>query len=687
MAYRNALELYLHILDKDPGDVHARQRVAECYVKLNDPSSARALYSSLVKEKNIPPSVKYEYADVLCSTLQYNEAIMWYEDYGKAVPKDPLPKEKIDFINHINLYYRDTVFFRLGEININSDHADFGPQIYKDGLVFVSSRDHDQFIKRQSMASEHHEEALLNLFYAKKTNDNKFGSVEFFGGYHLKSIYHDGPITFYDHYRKAAFTRNSMTHAHGKTIPDSLGRINLKIFFADVEQSGALKNVTSFEHNNDHYSTAHTTFSSNGQTMFFASDKGGGLGGADIYYSRREGGKWSKPVNAGKSINTSGDEFYPFLSNDSTLYFASSGHGGFGGLDVFVSNRRKGVFQKARNLGSPINTSRDDFSLITDSTGRAGYLASNRKGDGTSDDIFFFKANHNYSYGVTRELGNPTHVIPNASIYMKDEHDNLIDSLQSDENGYFRIDLPLNQVYIISAKKPGYETLENISYINKERNLGVDSLLFELWKQDLTVKGIIYSKESQTKLAGATVTLMNLTDNTADSLVVGENGQYVFPVYPNKKYRIKVSKSGFVQGGFTLDTKDIYKGELVNDVVVEEVYIEKVTIHFDYNKSELSSASIRELDQIARTMRNFPDATLIIRAHADSRGSEEYNQRISNQRAEVTRQYIDKKGIATKRIDAKGFGEVLILNRCSDGVECTEEDHFLNRRAELKVQK
>lgn len=684
MAWRNALVLYLRITEKDPADLHARQRIAECYDKLNDPASSKLWYTTLLEEPGVSSSVNYEYAEVLCENGEYEEAKRYYELYRQVVPDDSRTNDKLEFIRKLDYYLRDSILYRIKPLPINSSHADFGPQYFRDGLVFVSSRDRDLLIKRQSLASESEDEALLNIYYSRRdTLSKSLGAVTLFGSGSTRSIYHDGPISFYDHGRKAAFTRNNV--ARGKEAFDSLGRRNLNIFFADVEPSGKMKNIQPFIYNSDISSNAHASFSARGNILYFSSNRPQGMGGADIYFCKIENGQWSQPVNAGPSVNTEGDEFYPFMANDSTLYFTSNGHGGMGGLDIFICKQRKGKFRKAVNPGYPLNTSWDDFSLVTDSIGRTGYFASNRSGGVGLDDIYAFEADHYSIVGQTREFPNLSNIIPGATIYVHDENGTFLDSARSDLEGYFHFDLPLDDAFSFSAKKEGYDMLEDIGFSTKGRHFGIDSLAFPLWKRSLFAKGKIYSNETQEFIRGATVLLEDLSDNKIDS-VLSENGEYSFLVRPNRKYRIEVHKGGFIPNGFNLNTKDLYKGDLLNDIVLEEMYIEKEVIQFDFNKYNVRPESFASLDHILRTLKKFRKATLNIGAYADARGTREYNQQLSDKRAEATVQYFLAKGISRERIISIGFGEELVLNQCSDGVECSEEQHSKNRRAELKVQ-
>jgi outer membrane protein OmpA-like peptidoglycan-associated protein len=235
------------------------------------------------------------------------------------------------------------------------------------------------------------------------------------------------------------------------------------------------------------------------------------------------------------------------------------------------------------------------------------------------------------------------------------------------------------------VKKNGYDMLEDVGFSTKGMHYGIDSLAIPLWKKELFSKGKIYSNETHENILSSFVLLKNITDNSVDS-IASKNGEYSFLVHPNKKYRVEVHKEGFIPDGFNLNTKDLYRGELLNDIVLEEVYIEKEVGKFSYNKYDVPPESYPLLNHIIRTLKKFPTATVNISAYADARGTKEYNQKLSDKRAEAAVQYLVQHGVSRTRITARGFGEDLIINRCSDGVECSEEEHSKNRRVELKVQ-
>jgi outer membrane protein OmpA-like peptidoglycan-associated protein len=421
--------------------------------------------------------------------------------------------------------------------------------------------------------------------------------------------------------------------------------------------------------------------------MYFSSTMPVGRGGADLYYATFEAGRWSEPVNVGDAVNTWGDETFPFIANDTTLYFSSTGHGGLGGMDVYVSYRRNGVFIKPMNLGRPMNSGFDDFSLVIDSLGRSGYVSSNAEGDGRHDQIFHFVAKYYFLMGEVHELNAGTKRIPGVKISAFNSNGDLIDSARSDQQGYFTLDLPFDQDFNIRGEKPGFETLSDVPFSTRGKPFGVDSLALPMWRKNLFSKGRVFSNETQSILPDAGVILRNVTDNTTDSLLVDQNGEYRFQVKPGKKYRIEATKEGYIANGFNLNTQGLLDGELLNDIVLEEIYMDKEVILFDYNKGDIKPAGAAQLNELVRTLRRFPKATINVAAHADSRGTHEYNMRLSKRRAESARDYLLSMGINKSRIHLSWFGEELVLNRCSDGVECPEEEHSKNRRAELKVQK
>jgi outer membrane protein OmpA-like peptidoglycan-associated protein/tetratricopeptide (TPR) repeat protein len=685
LAYKNALEFYLRYASNHPASTDVQERIASCYTHLGNYVEAERWYKILSADSSAKAIHYFNYGQVLSINEKYDQALVAFHAYRKS-SQDRHVENKIDFIQQIEYHLRDSNLFTVTNEWYNSDQSDFAPQFYHDGIVFVSARDRDLFVKKKSMSALNEDEALLNAFFvSSQFNENKGveEQVEMFYKKDLSSSYHDGPVTFFDNGNQIAFTRNVIRN--GKAVRDSEHRVNLELYFGRLRESKTLTQIEAFPFNDIEYSVAHPWISNDGNTLLFASDMPGGLGGADIYRSQRVNGKWSKPENLGGPVNTPADEFCPYLFKDSVLFFASNGQGGFGGLDNFSSRFSNGKLSDPVNLSYPINTSQDDFSLIVDESGKNGLFSSNRRGGKGYDDVYRFTLNYFTLLGTVVERSSKS-AVRDASITILDDQNTIVQLLQTNQEGNFYSKLPLDKKYRVVAKKDGYTSIDTTEVTTSHVSLLTDTLSILLWEHGLFAKGTIYSNESQAALQNARVTLQNLSTGEIDSIRVGENGSYNFLLLPNNQYKLIASKPGFISDGFSLSTAGLYKGQLVNDILLEETYLEKFELQFDFNKSNVKQDFVSSLNKIVKDLRRSPTATVNIGAHADATGTREYNLKLSNERARAVANYLVENGIQRSRIESTGFGEELVLNKCSDGVECSEEEHGLNRRAEIKVQ-
>lgn len=681
-AYRNALQLYLHVVDKDPGNLAARQRIADCYFRLGNAEEAEKWYGALAKQDGGDARNKYQYAQILSLRGNYAEARKWFVAYRTAVPEDTRSASKVKFIDNLHYYTRDSSIYEIRNQPYNSDQSDFSPQYYRDGVVFVSARNRDLFVKRQSFSALNDDEAMLNVFFASAKAANE-KDAELFYKKELNSPYHDGPVAFFQSGKRVVFSRSNLKG--GRPVASS-GRVNLELYFAVTNEQNKLQSLEAFPFNDDSYSIGHPWISEDGNTLYFASDMPGGQGGTDLYKTTKQNGKWLTPSNPGSPINTPGDEFYPFLMNDSTFYFSSDGHGGMGGQDIFSSTIRNAAYSIPVNLGFPLNTRSDDFSGIVDTYGRNGLFASNRSGGLGYDDIYSFRVKSYFIQGRVVNRSESTQGIADAKIVLKDKTGHTLDSLVSDSTGRFSFDLLFDADYSFAAAKNGYSWIDTLSFSTRGKLLGRDSLLIPLWPHSLFAKGIIYSNESQGRLSNATVTIENLKYGTLDSILTNESGSYSFPIEPGKKYQITVSKKGFLPREIHLNTKNIFHGDLLNDMLLEEEFVDKVVIQFAFDSDVLRPSEFPLLERMHKDLNRRKHVKLRINAFADSHGTVAYNQSLSDLRAMAVLKYFTSRGVDRRRVEAVGFGEALLLNQCSDGVECDEEEHSKNRRAELKVQ-
>jgi outer membrane protein OmpA-like peptidoglycan-associated protein len=682
-GYRNALEIYLRQFEHNPKDVHIRERIASCYLKLRDPVSSELWYKPLVTEPGVPSRILFDYAEVLSMNGKYDDSRQWFAEYLKLKPDDKVAGSKLEFLKNIGKYTNDDGRFTLSTFDLNTRYSEFGASVFRNGIVFVSSRETNQFIKRKPFDGLSQDESFFNLYYAEKDEIGDWYKFTPFYTSGSRTNYHEGPLVFYDRSRSAAFTRSNAVN--GKALYDQSGKVNLEICFASLSENGSLVDVVPFKFNSDRYSNAHPSFSRDGSTMYFASTMPSGFGGSDVYYSTFSEGQWSEPVNVGDAVNTAGNESFPYIANDTTLYFSSNGHGSLGGLDIYVSYKRQGKFTIPVNPGAPLNTRFDDFSFVCDSLGRSGFLASNEAGGKGQDDIYHFTLTSYLLPGVVHERnGRP---IAQAKVSVSDSNGTLIASATTGDDGSFRFVLPFDKDYVIKSEKSGFEAVGSLSCSTHGKPLASETFELLLEKRNLISRGRIFSNETQSVLPGVTVVLRNVTDAAMDSVVVNEDGEYHFLVSPDKKYLVEASKAGYILNGFALDTKGIAEGELLNDIVLEQIYVDKQVILFDYDRASLTKESATLLDRIVGALKEHPHTTLNVGTHSDARGTSEYNIKLSQKRSEAVRNYLVRSGISESRIQSKWFGEQLVINKCSDGVICPEEEHSRNRRAELKVQR
>ncbi|HEY0744690.1 MAG TPA: OmpA family protein, partial [Chryseosolibacter sp.] len=642
-------------------------------------------YARLVVNPNSKPIIHFNYAQTLCMIGDYDGALKAYRHYQQLEKNDGREKLKIAFLEQMDFHKRDSNLYSVSSCWFNSDQSDFSPHYYKNGIVFVSARDRDLFIKRKSMSALNEDEMPLNTFFVlplKEGEQSEAEDIPLFYKRELNSIYHDGPVAFFQHDQRIAFSRNTLRN--GKPARDANGKINLELFFATLENNNTLSDATAFPYNDHSHSTGHPWVSDDGHVLYFSSDRPGGFGGADLYASYLHNGKWSEPQNLGNRINTAGDEFYPYVYKDSVMFFASNGHGGFGGLDNFVAHIKQGSFATPVNMSFPINTNMDDFALIIDHTGRNGLFSSNRAGGKGYDDIYSFSLNKFTLLGTVVEKLSKL-PIADATVFIRDHSGNL-DSLQTDSNGNFCTELPLDQEFVVNSKKHGYTSINDIRLVTDKNFILTDTLTIPIWENGLFAQGFVYSNELQSILPDATVVLENLTTGAIDSVNVGQRAFYKFLVLPNTRYRITARKSGHIPDGFNLNTDGLYRAHLVNDILLEETFLEKMQVLFDFDEALIKPEFHKTLDRFVRDLKRQAKASVHIGAHADSKGTNEYNLELSAKRAHAVTTYLISRGIPKSRVEAKGFGEELILNQCSDGVECSDAEHSLNRRAEIKIQ-
>ena len=232
LAYRNAIELYERELERNPKNQTAKIKIAECHRLLKDAQNAEYWYEKASEDGPLPAINNYHYGQVLSSNQKYRQARALYNEQQRQNPLDSRSQLKIDFIDNMDFYLRDSALYEVSITNINSKATDFGPAYYKDGIVFLSSRDQDLFVKHQSSPSSANE-SLFDLYYAPDHNNGFYGSAVKFQQ-QINSKFHEGPLSFGSG-GSLVFTRNN--YFKGRTGRSSDGRMKLKLYFAELDEN------------------------------------------------------------------------------------------------------------------------------------------------------------------------------------------------------------------------------------------------------------------------------------------------------------------------------------------------------------------------------------------------------------------------------------------------------------------
>ena len=362
------------------------------------------------------------------------------------------------------------------------------------------------------------------------------------------------------------------------------------------------------------------------RVLFFVADMPGGKGGFDIYYApKKSDGLFGQPVNLGEVINTAGDEASPFYI-DGRLYFSSNGLPTFGGLDVFESQWNGAVWSAPKNLGLGINTSLDDLYYSRSADGFTGFLVSNRPG--------------------INNLKSKT----------------CCDDIYAWEIERVKVDLMARTFRL------------------KRKN----------------------EKENQ-PLAGCTVEVYEKTDGPMPKKIEGQtnpsSNEFNFTLEPDKAYLVIASRDEYRGDTISFNTAGVKKSTKVEKkltlrtakvepdsiVVTTNEPIRLNNIYYDFNDDKILPDAEKDLQFLVDLMNRYKDMVIELSSHTDSRGSDDYNERLSQRRAESARRWMIERGISAERIVAKGYGEKQILNGCTNGVTCSDDEHRFNRRTEFKI--
>lgn len=726
----------------------AQARLGYSYQQMRDSKNAERVFREMMSQGDLPAEYNHYYlyyAQALASNGKYKEAQQVYEKYNKLVPDD---KRSLKFSKlYRNVKTLDNAnSYKIDFLKMNTRKAEFSPMYYKGGLVFVSTGDAngvkrvfnwngtpyldlfflpaDKVAATTGAARLGGTEAVARSgpkakiirplgsddYTASTANDSR--TLGYYGLQNagldyieepisesvrfsriLNTKYHEGPTTFTKDGKRVIFTRNNYNNGHYGKSADGVNKLKL---YTATQIDGFWSPAEEMPFNSNEFSTAHPALSPDDQRLYFASDRPGGFGGTDIYVCRWVDGKWSEPVNLGKEINTKGNELFPFIDDRGNLYLASDGHAGLGGLDLFYAELTDGGQHSTgvRNLGEPFNSPQDDFGLVTDGQRQSGFFSSNRKNGAADDDVYRFSRVG--SLFPCRELlvsvfdADSREPLPNTAVTVESLGTGEPKQLQTDADGQLQVCVDADSEINFLASHDGYSNNKVgfvTKYVDDDQPSRLDIPLTKPKTEPIpapsTLRGRVTSQKDQKPLAGVKVVFTNKCDNTVQETTTGPDGAYEFGVEAGCDYFLEATKANMGTTGSLISKDGVGSPNLTMFKKGDVITIDN--IYYDLNKATIRPDAARELDKLVQLMAKYPAMRIEMRSHTDSRASAQYNKTLSSNRAKAAVAYLKRKGVALNRMVAKGYGESLPLNKCKDGVNCTDEEYQQNRRTEIKI--
>jgi outer membrane protein OmpA-like peptidoglycan-associated protein/tetratricopeptide (TPR) repeat protein len=696
--FKTAVKYYLEAKKKGSDDAYLKQRLGDSYRLLNDWTNAEPYYQALSQDGSANNINKLYYAQALWANQKYSDALIALKGYSEAVPTDKSYKDMLNSLDQVNSLSKDNGMYTLELMSINSAASDFGPTLYRDtGIIFCSNRQPDAYVKERDSWTN---APFLQIYQAFKDSSGMITSAKPIDSKAVNKKFHEGTSSYSEKMQELYFDRSNYNGKKVKLAADKTNKLKIfrLVWLPDQVRWGD-EVIEAVPFNDKEYSVCHPALSKDGKTLFFSSDKPGGYGGMDLYTTTREiGGQWGTPVNLGPTVNTSANEMFPFLADDGTLYLASNGHLGLGGLDVFSTQRvGKASWQTPENLGYPINTNSDDFGYIIDKDNKKGYIVSNRPGGMGDDDIYSF-TKKGAMVDVIVYDARTEKVIEGAKVVMFEGTAEKANKL-TDKDGKSTFAASPKKVYKFTASKDGYLPNEQTVEI-KEKQAPIRIPLVRT--EGINLEVTVLDKRTRDPLSEAKVKLVNLTSNKEENCTTNQDGKCMFSLDPNTNYRIEGSKdlgdpeTKYLTVTSTLSTQGkeapatLY-AVLELEKVKKGIAIKIENIYYDLDKWYIRPDAAKELDKLVKVLQDNPTMEIELSSHTDCRATAKYNMELSTKRAQSAVAYIATQGVDPKRMIAAGYGETRLLNKCScEGtviVPCTEDEHQLNRRTEFKILK
>jgi len=607
---------------------------------------------------------------------------------------------------------------------INDEKIQFGPAIYGDELVFLTR-------PRAGYVDPVTKEIYFQLFRSSLSPDGEPGRKKRFS-IELNSGYNAGPVSFTQEDRVIFFTRTQLTE--GTTTEDRTGKANLGIYSAyraEYDWAG----VRPLPFNGTNFSNQHPTVTPNGRRVFFASNREGGYGGYDLYFSDFRDGRWSAAVNLGPEVNTEGNEAFPHIHPSGRLLFASNGHGGQGGFDLFMIDLSERRWGNLINLPAPINSSADDVGIVLTANGNRGYLVSNRSDGLGKDDIYLLRMRRGFTSlegpridGATFTLydGANSRRVANARVWLGEVNPagrlptdyytfsledrtggkQIVPTLRSvgqlpptplrtDREGSLRLELAIGKTYELVVHKNGYAPAA-LRFVYAQDGPS-RPLAITLQPNDCRIVSGRITDRKGGGIEGMPVRFQSPTCAGAGrSAMTDVTGNFEVCLPTSCNYRVTAGRAGYETGVADLTTDQL----LASDRPVfsmalrpegnvsrpggasNEAVLPLPGLSFFDGTGILREENSKDINLLQSFLLSRPDTKLLLVSHTDGPKTPDYLVRLGEQRAEAVRQALLRRGIARNRLRTIAYGNTYRAKQCAP---CSAADYAANNRMEAKV--
>lgn len=540
-------------------------RMAECNRLINNTPRATSAYMNALRYKYPDSIVNLRLGQMYQKSGRYGEAIKYYNDYLLAEPGSVLAFNGVTGSEEAVKWKQSPTRYMVKRMDkFNSRRSEFSPMLYGekyDQLYFASTRTPKGAGKDKGETNSAITGQRNNDFFLVKQDEN--------GAWQAPVELEDEVNTEFDE-GTPSFSKDGNTMYYTYCAQDPEGPRTSEIYISSRSSAKWGKGTRANIVKDSVTALGHPSISPDGKYLYFVSDAVGGYGGKDLFRARVMGSDFGPMENLGPDINTPGDEMFPYVRDSVTLYFASDGHPGMGGLDIFKATLDSTGKWNVENMKAPINSAGDDFGITFAGNKESGFFSSNRNDARGYDHLYSFE-------------------------------------------------LPVITIFI---------------------------------------EGIV-SDVDENPIEDATVRIVG-RDGLNEKVLAKKDGKYKVELERDIRYVMMASARGYLNQNFELKTGpeeknetyivDFFLSPISKPVVIENIF-------YDFDKATLRPESKKALDEMIKMLNDNPNVTIELGAHTDRKGSEQYNERLAQRRAQSVVDYLIAGGIAQDRLEAKGYGE------------------------------